>query len=119
MPKAISVYMLRLRDTSEFQPRAKNGHAAQSTTGIEKRSWIHPESFASGNAPCRPGACSAIAKPNTGTVSASPIQNRRVISASSGFGPPSALATTGSRAMPHFGQTPGPTCRISGCIGQV
>src|ERR1039457_757263 len=30
-----------------------------------------------------------------------------------------AGAIKGSRAMPHFGQGPGPSCRISGCIGQV
>jgi hypothetical protein len=30
-----------------------------------------------------------------------------------------AAGTTGSSAMPHFGQDPGPGCRISGCMGQV
>ena len=31
----------------------------------------------------------------------------------------SAVASTGSSAMPQIGQEPGPTWRISGCIGQV
>ncbi len=30
-----------------------------------------------------------------------------------------AVGVIGSSAMPHRGQVPGPTCRISGCIGQV
>ena len=29
------------------------------------------------------------------------------------------LTRTGSSAMPQIGHDPGPTCRISGCIGQV
>ena len=54
-----------------------------------------------------------------GSVSASPIQNRRVMSTSSGFGPPSAVMDSGSSAMPQIGQFPGPSWRTSGCIGQV
>ena len=34
MPIAMSVNMLRLRLTSERQPRTKNGHPAHSTTGV-------------------------------------------------------------------------------------
>src|SRR5262245_20495674 len=34
VPSAISVNMLRLRLTSDCQPRTKNGHPAQSTTGV-------------------------------------------------------------------------------------
>jgi len=33
--------------------------------------------------------------------------------------PVSAPAISGSSAMPQIGQEPGPTWRISGCIGQV
>jgi hypothetical protein len=29
------------------------------------------------------------------------------------------LNVTGSSAMPHFGQEPGPGCLTSGCMGQV
>src|SRR5215467_8525711 len=106
--------MLRLRDTSDLQPRTKNGHADQRTTGVEKRSWIVPETLADGMIEWTPGRWSAIARANTGTVSPSPIQKRRVMSASSGLGTGSALAVTGSSAIPHLGQWPGPICRISG-----
>ena len=34
VPIAISVNMLRLRVTSDCQPRSKNGQPAQSTTGV-------------------------------------------------------------------------------------
>ncbi|CAM5276486.1 putative protein OS=Afipia felis OX=1035 GN=BN961_04124 PE=4 SV=1 [Afipia felis] len=60
-----------------------------------------------------------ISNAKTGSANAKPIQNRRVISTSSGLGPVSVVARTGSSAMPQIGQEPGPTCRISGCIGQV
>ncbi len=111
--------MLRLRDTSEFHPRTKNGHAAHSTTGIEKRNCTQPDTEALMKR-CRLNpTCPDISRAKTGTVSTRPIQNRRVMSRSSGLGRSSALANTGSSAMPHLGQLPGPTCRISGCIGQV
>ena len=71
---------------------------------------------ASGPPPMR---CPPIAMRNSGAVSASATQNRRVMSMSSTFGPASAAATSGSNAMPQIGQAPGPACRISGCIGQV
>jgi hypothetical protein len=45
--------------------------------------------------------------------------NRRRMSISSWLGPSSKVACSGSRAMPQIGQLPGPTWRISGCIGQV
>ena len=35
------------------------------------------------------------------------------------FGSDFAGTVTGSSAMPHFGQLPGPFCLISGCMGQV
>ena len=68
---------------------------------------------------CRPVRWPPISSARTGTASTSPIQNRRVMSASSGLGPLSAVTVSGSSAMPQIGQLPGPTCRISGCIGQV
>ena len=46
-------------------------------------------------------------------------QKRCVISPSSGLASSDDDAITGSRAIPHFGQEPGPICRISGCIGHV
>src|SRR5215213_9862542 len=60
-----------------------------------------------------------IPSTSTGTASASPIQNRRVMSVSSGLGPESTDTVTGSSAIPQIGQAPGPGRRISGCIGQV
>ena len=64
-------------------------------------------------------AISAMATAKTGTVSARLTQKRRFMSMSSGFGPSSAVTSSGSRAIPHFGQAPGPFCLTSGCIGQV
>ena len=120
VPIAISVYMLRLRDTSDCQPRTKNGHAAHSTTGVENRNCIHAD-VAGATSACSesPGTCSPMARTNTGKVSTSPIQKRLVMSMSSTFGPSSPVVTSGSSAMPHFGQGPGPTWRTSGCMGQV
>ena len=52
-------------------------------------------------------------------MSTTEIQNRRVMSTSSGLGPVSAVTITGSRVIPQIGHTPGPGRRISGCIGHV
>ena len=41
------------------------------------------------------------------------------MSSSSSFGCSSSETFTGSSAIPQIGHEPGPTCRISGCIGQV
>jgi hypothetical protein len=60
-----------------------------------------------------------MASTSTGRVSTAPIQNRRVISRSSGLGPASAVTVRGSSAMPQIGQLPGWSRTISGCIGQV
>ncbi len=54
-----------------------------------------------------------------GTVRPRPIQNRRVMSRSSGFSASSKVGTRGSRAIPQMGQVPGSLRTISGCIGQV
>ena len=114
------MYMLREREVSEFSPRTRTAMPPRAQTGIEKANELHPEVFMSGKAACREaGTCSAIASASTGTVSVKPNQNRRVMSTSSGFGPSSPVATTGSSAMPHFGQAPGPTWRTSGCMGHV
>ncbi len=55
---------------------------------------------------------------SSGSVSAAPIQRRRVMLANSGFGV-SAVAVRGSRAMPQMGQVPGRSRTICGCMGQV
>ncbi|MNI26935.1 hypothetical protein D3C73_806560 [compost metagenome] len=115
---AIRVNMFSLRVTSDRQPRSKNGQPAQRTTGVASTSCSQFE------APWpitwfRPRKCPPISSTTTGSVSTSPIQNRRVMSMSSSFGSASRLTRTGSSAMPQIGHDPGPTCRISGCIGQV
>ena len=60
-----------------------------------------------------------IVRMRRGTESTADTQKRRVKSASSGLGGVWAVITAGSSAMPQIGQAPGPTCLISGCIGQV
>src|SRR5579885_1743158 len=110
--------MLSDRLRTEAQPRSKNGQPAQRTAGVPSTSSIHI-------AACGPierwtaGKSPAISRTTTGTVSASPIQNRCVMSMSSALGPLSSLTPAGSSAMPQIGQLPGPSWRISGCIGQV
>ncbi len=91
---------------SEAQPRAKNGPPAQSTTGVDSASWIQPESRgAIGLWPIRWPPISSM---KTGRARAMPIQNRLLMSASSRFGPASAVRVSGSSAMPQIGQDPGP-----------
>jgi hypothetical protein len=106
VPIAINVNMLRFRVNNDCAPRAKNGHPAHSTTGVASASWTQLEIVWLTR--CRPKRCCPISSTKTGTVSASPIQNRRVMSASSGLGPLSAVTTSGSSAMPQIGQFPGP-----------
>ncbi len=53
-----------------------------------------------------------------GTARPTLIQNRLVISTSSGFFS-SAVISRGSSVMPHIGQFPGSGRTIWGCIGQV
>jgi hypothetical protein len=104
---------------TDVQPRSKNGQPAHQTTGVARASWIHADVF-SGITSWIPGNRSPpMPRRRTGTDSATPTQNRRVMSASSGLGPVSAVTVTGSSAIPQIGQEPGPGCRTSGCIGQV
>ena len=102
---------------SEFQPRTKNGQPAHSTTGVAKTSCSQFELTSSVMRQAEQWP--PISSATTGSASTSPIQNRRVMSTSSGFGPLSAVTSNGSSAMPQIGHEPGPTWRISGCIGQV
>ncbi len=120
VPSAMRVNMLVERLTTELQPRWKKGHPPQSTTGVASSNSIHG-SQPPGSACCTgiPGNMSAIAIPSSGSVSARLIQNRRVISRSSGFSSASAVTVRRSSAMPQMGHDPGPVRTISGCIGQV
>ena len=72
MPIAISVNMLRLRVSREFQPRTKNGAPAHSTTGVDSASEIQFD-HAEGNR-CVAPKWLPISMANSGSVSASAIQ---------------------------------------------
>ena len=112
--------MFRLRVTIDCQPRTKNGQPPHSTTGAASASCIQRCAVTLSLATRSGATISLIASASTGTVSARLTQKRRVMSTSSGFGLSSAASgSTGSSAMPHLGQWPGPIWRTSGCIGQV
>ena len=85
--------MFRLRFTTEAQPRSKNGHPAQSTTGVASRNCIQVESRGEHEVVQaeRRDMAAHLQHERPASVSASPIQNRRVMSTSSGFGPASAV----------------------------
>ena len=111
--------MFRCQVTNEVQPRWKNGQPHHSTTGVASRNSTSCRCLNEIICGTRPFHISpAIARMNTGTAKATPIQKRRVMSSSSGF---SSFAATvlGSSAMPQIGQSPGSLRTISGCIGQT
>src|SRR6185503_11288853 len=54
----------------------------------------------------------------SGIDRAAPNHSRRVRSFSS-VSSAAPVPAIGTSAMPHLGHEPGPTCKISGCIGQV
>src|SRR5919108_2585128 len=112
--------MLRLRLTIEAQPRWKNGQPPQSTTGVARASCN--QFNRRGEKPrwtgC-PGIKSDMARKAIGTLSATEIQNRRVISTSSGLASSSKVTVLGSSAMPQIGHEPGSWRTISGCMGQT
>src|ERR1700730_11714888 len=103
----------------ERAPRAKKGHAAQSTTGVAKTNSIQaigpgPRARRTGI----PGSRSDIEMSIRGSVSPTLTQKRRVISRSSGSGSAAIAVTRGCRAIPQIGQAPGWSLTISGSIGQ-
>src|SRR6266540_191864 len=98
--------------------RTKNGQPAHSTTGVANTNCSQFDHFWPSSI-WRSVRWPPISSARTGSVSTSATQNRRVMSASSGFGAASAETNSGSSAMPQIGQKPGPTCRICGCIGHV
>src|SRR6266404_4522676 len=116
---AISVNMFRLRWTTDAQARSKNGHPPQSTTGVESASWIHTANLSETCGAEPPAIISPMVMSRTGVVRIALVQNRRFISASSGFSSCSRVTVFGSRAIPQMGHAPGPVRTISGCIGQV
>ncbi len=120
MPSAISVNMLSRRLTSEVPPRRKNGDPHHSTTGVASANCSQIAARGEISASSAGFAKSAaMARATSGNDRATPTQNRRVISASSGLTVSVADGVVGSRAMPQIGQLPGLSRRICGCIGQV
>src|SRR5258706_15587133 len=116
---AISVNMLVLRLTIDAHPRWKNGQPPQSTTGVASRSSSHGRHQFHGDAMNRCGeSMLPMAIARSGAGGARLIQNRRVMSRSSGLSS-STVTLRGSSAMPHIGQFPGSVLTISGCIGQA
>src|SRR2546427_2210303 len=116
--------MFGLALTNDAHMRSKNGLPHQNTTGVASASSIQFTRVRPRPAVNEPDvAMSPIASRKTGRPSATPNQKRRVMSANSGLGASSAIAVMsviiGSSAIPHFGQAPGRSLTISGCIGQV
>src|SRR5208337_792528 len=119
VPIAISVNMLVLRFTTDAHPRWKNGQPPHSTTGVESSSSSHGNPQFHGDAMNARGEIMLpMAIASNGAVSPRLIQNRRVMSRSSGLSS-STVTVRGSRAMPQIGQFPGCARTTSGCIGQV
>src|ERR1700689_407737 len=120
MPIPIRVNMLRLRLTIDCHPRTNSGEPAHSTTGVASTSSSQVRIDA-GIARARgwPGIMSDISIAISGIASATAIQKRRVMSASSGDFSPPALTTRGSSVIPQIGQLPGSERTICGCIGQT
>src|ERR1039458_10159218 len=116
---AISVNMLVLRFTTDVHPRWKNGQPHHSTAGVASSSSSHGNPQFHGD---DMNTCGEIMLPmaiaSNGAVSARLIQNRRVMSRSSGLSS-STVTVRGSSAMPQIGQLPGSARTTSGCIGHV
>src|SRR3954454_9120256 len=100
--------MFKFRFTSDAQPRSKKGQPAQSTTGVANANSIQLLARKSTNI-----------RINSGTVTATLTQKRRVISSNSGWASSPPVTSRGSNAMPQIGHAPGLSRTISGCIGQV
>src|SRR5207249_4644679 len=83
----INVNMLGLAFASDCHIRSKNGEPHQSTTGVARTSPIQLIDATEMRRPTAPPeSMSPIDSRNTGAPSATPIQKRRVMSTSSGFG---------------------------------
>ena len=113
--------MLGLSGASERAPRTRNGQPAQSTTGAARKSSTQRRTpTGRRSASGRPGIMSLIARTKSGADRAADTTRRRRMSTSSALSSSSSADTSaGSSAIPQMGQAPGPTCRTSGCIGQV
>jgi len=105
---------------NEATQRTKNGQPDQSTTGVASASSAQRATSSPIHCPTGRPSIGPIASSITGTIRIAPTINRCVKSTSSGSGPDGAAdGLIGSSAMPQIGQVPGPSCTISGSIGQV
>src|ERR1700733_1788911 len=97
-PAPIRVNMFRLRFAIDAQARSKIGHPAHSTTGLASTNSSHGQ--------CAPANINPSSTADGGTLS----QKRRSMSVYSGLtsSAKARVKLTGSRAMPHMGQEPGP-----------
>src|ERR1700730_83081 len=113
--------MFRLRVAMDRQPRTKNGQPPQSTTGVAKINSNHCQVLGEANRMSGDMAekKSDMVTTRSGIVSAVHIQNRMVMSTSSGFFSSPILTILGSKAMPQIGHAPGLSRTIWGCIGHV
>ena len=119
VPMPIRLNILRWPVLKDATARSKNGQPAHSTTGVARPNCSQLKMFMpKTSCRCIPGSISAMVINKSGKLSTTLNLKRRVISLSS-LVSSSALASLGSKAMPHLGQVPGPTCSTSGCIGQV
>ena len=105
---AIRVNMLRLRVTSDCPAAHEERPARPTTPPVWRRANCIQFDTLGPIEACDAERWPPISSTKTGSVSARPIQNRRVMSTSSGLGPVSAVAISGSSAMPQIGQVPGP-----------
>src|SRR5262249_54420422 len=98
--------MLGLRYLSEDKNLSKKGHPPQRTTGVANANCIQIEtrSDTNGHTTIEP-----MVRNRMGKVSTTPAQKRRVIDFSSRLSSSSAVASRGSKAIPHLGHVPGPT----------
>ena len=107
MPIAISVNMLRLR-VDQRMPAAHEKRRTRPQHHRRRQRQRNPVRPRCGGTMASPARWLPISSANTGSVSTSAIQNRRVMSISSGSGASSSETCSGSSAMPQIGQLPGP-----------
>ena len=121
MPSAMSVNMLRCRETTESQPRSKNGHPPQRTTGVASASCsqaprtavqearsVHGQHLRRHEREERQGEGGRDPEP-PGHVLRAPDSLLRLA-------PWPCAAPAPCR---RWGRCPGPCCTTSGCMGQV
>ena len=119
-PTPIRLNMFRFMVRKDFAPRTRKGHPDQRMTGTPRISSVQSASRSPTHSRTGNPTIGPMVKTSSGAVRTAPTTKRRRKSTSSGLGPSSPAGMPfGSSAIPQIGQSPGPTCSISGCIGQV